>query len=206
MGVVGLRLVNELSGKSNLAFEDSVSTAKKNIAITRSFESKLSNLDDLTERISTFSSICSQKLRNQNSCCYSLLVFIQENKYDSTTENYHHSTIVTLPFATNSALTLGNAALQALKEIYIPNKKYVKAGVIVMQLIAQNQKQFNLFDEEDARHQKLMLAIDQINNKLGSRKIRIANQDLVRTWKMKQNHLSPSFTTNIHDIIKVKCI
>lgn len=204
MGVIGLRLIDELKGKSVLVLEDALSI-KKSIAITRSFETKLSSLSDLTERISTFSSICAQKLRNQNTCCYSLMVFIRENKHEVTNTNYHHSALVTLPFATNSALTLGNAALQVLKNIYVPNKKYVKAGVVVMQIIAQNQKQFNLFEEEDARHQKLMQAIDAVNKKLGTRKIRIANQDLARTWKMKQNHLSPSFTTNVNDIIKVKC-
>ena len=204
MGVVGLRLIDELLGKSVLLLEDAASI-KKSIAVTRSFENKLTTLPDLTERISTFATICSQKLRKQNACCYSLSIFLRENKHDTTIENYHHSILVTLPFATNSSLTLSNLAVQALKQIYIPNRKYVKAGVVVMQIIQQNQKQFNLFDEEDARHQKLMEAIDKIHTKIGSRKIRIANQDLTRTWKMKQNHLSPNFTTNIHDIIKVKC-
>jgi DNA polymerase V len=204
MGVVGLRLIDELLGKSVLLLEDAASI-KKSIAVTRSFENKLTTLPDLTERISTFATICSQKLRKQNACCYSLSIFLRENKHDTTIENYHHSILMTLPFATNSSLTLSNLAVQALKQIYIPNRKYVKAGVVVMQIIQQNQKQFNLFDEEDARHQKLMEAIDKIHTKIGSRKIRIANQDLTRTWKMKQNHLSPNFTTNIHDIIKVKC-
>lgn len=204
MGVVGLRLIDELLGKSVLLLEDAASI-KKSIAVTRSFENKLTTLPDLTERISTFATICSQKLRKQNACCYSLSIFLRENKHDTTIENYHHSILMTLPFATNSSLTLSNLAVQALKQIYIPNRKYVKAGVVVMQIIQQNQKQFNLFDEEDARHQKLMEAIDKIHTKIGSRKIRIANQDLMRTWKMKQNHLSPNFTTNIHDIIKVKC-
>ena len=96
------------------------------------------------------------------------------------------------------------AAINGLKRIYKPGN-YVKAGVVVMQLIAQEQKQFNLFEEEDPRHDKLMQTIDFLNTKIGNRKIRIANQDLVRTWKMKQNFLSPSFTTNIKDIIQVKC-
>ena len=32
----------------------------------------------------------------------------------------------------------------------------------------------------------------------------LANQDLNRVWKMKQNNLSPKFTTVLEDIIKVK--
>ncbi|UYW01237.1 Y-family DNA polymerase [Flavobacterium agricola] len=204
MGVIGLRLFAELCGESVLPLEDA-SDIKKSIAVTRSFESKLSSFNDLAERVSTFATICSQKLRKQNACCYSMAVFIQENRFDTQIQNYHHSTVITLPYASNSALTLSNAALAALKNIYLPNKQYQKAGVVVMQLIPQHEKQFNLFVEEDARHQKLMQAIDRIHSKIGDRKVRLANQDLNRTWKMKQNHLSRNFTTNIHDIITVKC-
>ena len=50
-----------------------------------------------------------------------------------------------------------------------------------------------------------MKAIDSCNRKLGSRKVRLASQDLKRTWKMKQNHLSQQYTTKLNEIITVKC-
>jgi DNA polymerase V len=50
-----------------------------------------------------------------------------------------------------------------------------------------------------------MEVIDQFHKKTGERKIRLGNQDLQHTWIMKQNHLSPNFTTNLNDIITVKC-
>jgi len=34
--------------------------------------------------------------------------------------------------------------------------------------------------------------------------MKLANQDLQRTWKMKQDHLSQRFTTEINEIITVK--
>ena len=34
-------------------------------------------------------------------------------------------------------------------------------------------------------------------------KIKIASQDLKRMWKMKQEKLSPRYTTSLHDIISV---
>ncbi len=49
-----------------------------------------------------------------------------------------------------------------------------------------------------------MKAIDSINYRHGSNRIKLANQDLNRVWKMKQNNLSPKFTTVLKDIIKVK--
>ena len=49
-----------------------------------------------------------------------------------------------------------------------------------------------------------MAAIDNINKKYKDYKIKLGNQDLERTWKMRQERLSPRYTTNINDIIVVK--
>ena len=62
-----------------------------------------------------------------------------------------------------------------------------------------------LFDHQDIRHQPLMSAMDYINKKYAAPKLKLANQDLTRTWKMRQAHLSPQYTTNLNDIITVKC-
>ena len=49
-----------------------------------------------------------------------------------------------------------------------------------------------------------MSAIDTLNRKLKADKIKLGNQDLKRTWKMRQERLSPKFTTNINEVITVK--
>lgn len=64
--------------------------------------------------------------------------------------------------------------------------------------------QLDMFACEDPKHKPLMSAIDKINGKYKSDKIKIGNQDLNRTWKMRQERLSPRYTTNINDIIIVK--
>ena len=91
-----------------------------------------------------------------------------------------------------------------LKELFEEGQIYKKAGIIVTQIIPQDQKQFHLFEEENPKHQKLMQVMDAYHKKTGERKIRLGNQDLQRTWKMKQNHLSPKYTTDFKDIFKVK--
>jgi DNA polymerase V len=50
-----------------------------------------------------------------------------------------------------------------------------------------------------------MQTIDQINKNYSTAKVKIGQQDIKRTWKMRQQHLSKKFTTNINDIITVKC-
>ena len=74
-----------------------------------------------------------------------------------------------------------------------------------MGLTPYNNKQFMLFENENPKHQTLMQTIDQINKNYDTTKVKIGQQDIKRTWKMRQQHLSKKFTTNINDIITVKC-
>jgi DNA polymerase V len=62
-----------------------------------------------------------------------------------------------------------------------------------------------LFDEENPKYQRIMEVMDKWHKKSGERKIRLAGQDLKRTWKMRQKHLSRRYTTNINEILEVKC-
>ena len=64
--------------------------------------------------------------------------------------------------------------------------------------------QFNLFENENFKHKKLMKTIDYIQKKEGQNKIKLGSQDLKKRWKMKQESLSPNYTCKINDIIKVK--
>jgi DNA polymerase V len=50
-----------------------------------------------------------------------------------------------------------------------------------------------------------MQVMDNYYKKTGERKIRLGNQDLQRTWKMKQNHLSRKYTTDFKQIFEVQC-
>lgn len=203
MGVVGIRLKYELEGKSVLEMEEPKD--KKNIAITRSFDGNISTLDQMKERVSTFATVCAEKLRKQNSCCYSVILYLRKDKYKVERQRYNFYKMETLPFASNSNITLSSVAVKMLTEMFEEGEIYKKAGIIVTQIIPQDQKQFHLFEEENPKHQKLMKVIDDFHKKTGERKIRLGNQDLQRTWKMRQNHLSKKYTTDIKDIFRVKC-
>ena len=203
MGVVGLRLKKELEGESVLKIEEVVD--KKSIAITRSFPKKLADYDALRERVSTFASVCAEKLRNQHSCCQTVIVMLGTMAPNSRSRK-HYSHVVTLPFSTNSTLTIVNTAIQILEKIYTENKGllFKNAGVIVTQLIPENEKQFDMFADENPKHLKLMEAMDHINKKIGNRKVKLATQG-TKTWNMNQNMLSPKYTTQFDQILTIRC-
>ena len=117
---------------------------------------------------------------------------------------YRNSTLIGMPFATRSTLTITKYALRGLEQIFRKNIKYKKAGVIVTGIVPSKSKQMTLFDREDYRHNLLMSSIDKIHQRYGPHKIKLANQDINRTFKMKQTQLSPRYTTDVRHIIKVK--
>ena len=202
MSVVGLRLKKDLSGSPFIKLEE-IRSKKKSIATTRSFESKLTLLTEVEERISTFATSCAEKLRKQNGYCTSLLVFLRSDPFKKDGQ-YSNSLVVNLPYSTNSSLIISKQAVFALRKIFKPGIAYKKAGVLVLDIKPKENRQLNLFESNIAGHDKLMKAIDNINYKYGGHQIKLGNQDLNRVWKMKQEKLSPKFTTLLNEIIKVK--
>ena len=203
MSVVGLRLKKELEGESVLSLEEHRSP-KKAIATTRSFEKNLTKFEDLKERVSTFSILCSEKLRSQKSSCNSIYIFVKSNKHQKNKLQYRNGIVMTLPFASNSSITISKYAIEGLKRIYKQDIEYKKAGVIVMGLIPTDSNQLNLFEKENPRYQALMKTLDFVNKKEGSNKIKLASQDLKRIWKMKQTKLTKRYTTELNEIISLK--
>ena len=207
MGVIGLRLKQELEGKSVLDLEPVV-LQKKSIATTRSFPKQIAEFDLLRERIATFAAVCAEKLRKQQSCCHTIIVKLVIDKHSVNASKYYFNKAITLPYASNSTLTISNAAIALLKELLQGNEgiRFKKAGVIVTEMIDENKKQLHLFEEENPKHLALMQTIDQLNRKIGMTKVKLATQNLSLTWNMNQNHLSPKYTTKFKEILEIQCL
>jgi DNA polymerase V len=99
---------------------------------------------------------------------------------------------------------LSKYAVLGLQKIFKEGIAYKKAGVMIMGLVPTVKRQLSLFDSNNAKHVALMQSLDQIHKRFGPYQIKLANQDLNRTWKMKQEHLSKRFTTELKEVITVK--
>jgi DNA polymerase V len=207
MGVIGLRLKYELEGKSVLDLEP-LPDQKKSIATTRSFPKQISDFDLLRERVATFAAVCAEKLRKQNSCCHTIIVMLVIDRHTIKSSKYYFNMAVTLPYASNSTLTISNTAIELLKKLHKGNEgiKFKKAGVVVTELIEEDKKQFQLFEEENPKHLALMKVMDQLNQKIGERKVKLASQNLELTWNMNQKHLSPKYTTDYKKLLEIRCL
>lgn len=184
---------NELLGIRQ--YEMTVSEPKKNIATTRTFDTGYAEYDYAWERVSTYASECARKLREQNSCCKQVTVFVTTDRYKMDQVQYSNSFTITLPNPSNSGIEISKAAKKALDQIFIDGPKYRKAGVITGTFIPENERMTSLFDEDNhEKHAPLMKTIDRLNNRLGKQKVKLASMDIQKTWKMDQKHLSPLYT------------
>jgi len=203
MSVLGLRLKKDLSGVSSIQLEEII-PIKKGIATTRSFEGTITQFSDLEERISTFATSCAEKMRKQRSSCNALLVFVRSDPHKKGGFPYRNSCVLPLPYATNSSILLSKHAVIGLQKIFKKGVHYKKAGVMIMGLIPTEKRQLSIFQNNNNKHLTLMQSVDRIHKRFGPHRIKLANQDLNRTWKMKQEHLSQRFTTELNEIITIK--
>ena len=133
------------------------------------------------------------------------MVFIHTNGHRKDLPQYSRNIVIQLPFPTNSAIELAKFAKVALQKIFKIGYHYKKAGVIVQDLTPENRQQITLFESRNERHIPLMQVVDKLNQSYGQQKIKLGSQDLKRVWKMKQEKLSPRYSTKLSDIITIHC-
>ncbi|MBC7865998.1 MAG: DUF4113 domain-containing protein, partial [Gloeobacteraceae cyanobacterium ES-bin-316] len=205
MSVVGLRLWNELRGTASFEWEFTPK-AKKNICTSRSLGKLTKDYEILKEAISNHAAVCALKLRNQNTVCKKVQVFIATNPHKTEQKQYSHSII--LECATPTQLT-GEIIGYALKGLQIIFQKddyfYMKCGVIVLDVIPAASIQASVFDgSERQKDKKLLLAMDSINAVMGKDVVRMAVQRFDRRYKLRAAHLSKRYTTRLNEILNIQ--
>lgn len=202
MGVVGVRMFNELKGIPQLELE--IPQTRKNIGVSRTFSKVLKNKSDIEERIATFAVHGSEKLRNQKSCASFITVFIRTNTKRDDEQQYVNQFTISLPTPSNSAFKISKAAKTALNIIFKEGFYYKKAGIIISGIVPETDRQMDLFVEDNyVKHRPIMKVMDALNKKYRNNKIKLGSQNLDETWIMKRAYLSQLYTTDIKEIIKV---
>lgn len=197
-----LKLMRDMKGIPSIELESIKD--KQSISVTRTFESRKEDIEDIRERISTFACKCAERLRKQKSLCTRIQVFIITDYFRQDLSQYSNTINVKLPYPTNSSIDISKFATMGLKNIYRQGYRYKKAGVIVMDFVPESSHQLTLFENRNPKHTVLMKSVDKMNAHYSQDLIRLACQSPGKTWKMNQEHISQRYTTNINEIIRVK--
>ncbi|MGE0079382.1 MAG: Y-family DNA polymerase [Bacteroidales bacterium] len=204
MTVTGQRTLDELLGTPCISIETIVK-AKKNIATTRGFGKKLSDIGIISEAVATHAVRCAEKLRKQHSVASYVSIFIHTDPFSTTEKYIHRSITITLDEPSNANQNVAQAALLGLKSIFAPNLPYKKTGVIVSGISSENYIQGNIFSTTDRdKLNKLSKISDSLNAKYGRDKLKLAVQGNSKDWHLKHEKLSPCYTTRWNELLKVK--
>ena len=202
MSITMLKTQEELKGFQRFILQKRPDK-KKNICTSKTFYREIKSINNLEKKIATYAMNCSEKLRKQKSSAKAITVFIQTNRFKKQQRNFSKSIFFETP--TNDSFEIVKNAIKLLFTIYDSGFQYKSAGVIVSKIIPTEKNQINIFDTIDRKkRKKLMKAVDKINKKTGKNKIKIGTQGRSNSWKMKQQNLSPCYTTRWSDLIEAR--
>lgn len=211
--ITTVRTWKELNGENCISIEEL--PQKKSICTSRSFADEgISDKNVMEEAVANFAVRCTEKLRRQGSVCQGVTVFAWTSRFNDHVPEYTIHDSLVLPIATDAQDEIVGAALTILRARYPKSVsdrpdisfRFKKAGVILWQISPSTPREQDLFDPINRERQKaLMAAIDAINHKNGYGTIRQAIQGTDCRFDLKREYMSKRFTTDISDILEVKC-
>ena len=198
------KTIRELNGISCIGLEKQ--QRRKQIISSRSFGKVVTELSDLEEAVSHYTSRAAQKLRKQHSVASALHVFLQTNVFREN--QARHVNGLTFSFVTPTADTryLIQIAKKCLQRIYKKNYDYHKAGIMLLDIIPEKNKQQDLFLSEDTtKSDQVMRIVDEINASFGKNSIFIAAEGVKRQWLIRCDKRSSRYTTRWNELLTVYC-
>lgn len=205
MTVMGLRCVKELNGIPCFSLEE-VPEPQKAIVRSRSFGRLVESLYDLSEATSAYAARACEKLRQQHSLCSCVGVFIHTNPHKNEPQ-YSNSAFIRLPMPTANTPEMIRIARHLTKKVFKPGFRYLKAGVMLAELVSENNAPENLFvtPYQRSRERELMTTIDKVNQLMGPGTLKFGYVGLSeKPWKMRQSARSPRYTSKWDELPKVK--
>ncbi len=207
-GVIGVRMIQELNGKHSIEMRDPL-VNKKMIATTRMFGAAVSDLKDIKEAVATYTARAAEKLRRQHSAASLISVFVvpkqQSGSADYRHGGYPRTRYQTLYSPTSLTHELIKPAMALAEKVYKDGERYSKAGVMLSGLVPDTSIQANLFKSAASNQSRwLMNMLDNINFSMRDDIIKYASAGTEKNWKMRQDFISPRYTTRWNELREVK--
>lgn len=193
------RTVRELRGERCLEIEHDVA-AKKQIVVSRSFGQRVDHLSVLQPIVSNFVVRATEKLRDEKQKCSQVSVFVRTSPFNDKKPQHRGFNSFRFSNPTNDTRDILYGAKIALKPIFRPNYSYAKAGVLLSLFSNEGIKQYSLFQDPDEPkdNSPLMKYIDVMN--AYKTQIYFASQNTSHYSPVRQNMISPKYTTSWHEI------
>lgn len=203
MGVIGERLLWELRGVCCLPLEKA--QAKKSIACSQSFGKALSELPDIAEALSTYANKACLKLRRQNSFARAICVYLETTINPQTGMRSCESKVIDLQHPSSDTPQIITAAKQGLSKLFKSGLQYKKCGIILLDLIQQNQMEPDLFNAPpDPKRRKIAEVFDRLNARYGKNSLFYGAMGVNPHWRMRHEKSSGNYTTRWDELAIAK--
>ena len=205
LGLGGLRVWNELNGKESV--EEERDEARQSICTSRSFAETITDIQELSARVSDFAAKCAEKLRQDGTAAYCINTFLYTNRFREDKPQDFPDATIRLDMPASSTQEVVSAALKALKLIWKPGFEYKKAGVVVFDIVNREERQLTLFETDSAKKEKqdvLSQVMDNVNVSSGQNVLRVATQRPGHYADgIRREHASRLFSTDWDSIIEI---
>lgn len=204
--VVLMRTAMELKGIPCAGLEEI--EPKQSIMSSRSFGQMQTDFSTIAQAISAHCKRAWEKLRSQDLVAQNLFVFVQTNRFRDDLPQYCKSISFKLVNPSDDLMLITKMAKLCFKKLYRSGYQYKKVGVCLENLLPKNPRQLDIFHqpthENLAKKEKLMEALEGINQKYGTQTIHLAAEGYIKPWAMRAELKSPAYTTSWKDLPLVK--
>ena len=197
------RTIRELNGEPCIGLEQQPAP-KKEIFVTRSFGQKTSSKEELLQHISRYAAAAVEKLRSQDSFCSSLYLFALTSEFKPGF--YRNSRVIKLPHPSSDSSLIIHHAKLGMQQLYRDGSLFTKCGIGLLDIRARGFYQQDLFDTgQHPATDDLMQMIDRVNQRYGRDSLVFGSEGLGGKWSMRQNRLSPAYTSSWTELPRVHC-
>ena len=193
-GVVIEKTQRELQEVACIDFQQEVPD-KQQIISSRSFGNAVTELPVLKDALSLFVGNACAKLRKQNSQAALIQVFLQTNRFRKDQPQYMPCLAVPLPRPTHDTLEVNRWADALCERMYKPDYTYKKAGIVLSEISPVTHQQADWIEPDVLSNDKLMQALDGLNQRYGRGAVTVSTQGAYKEWQMRQERKSPNYTT-----------
>jgi DNA polymerase V len=101
---------------------------------------------------------------------------------------------------TDDSLELLAAARRGVEAAWRDGHAYIKAGIMLDDLVPADLRPRTLFEGDVERRGRLMTALDEVNGRFGRFTAVPGAQGFHRGWKARSDSKSPAWTTRIDEV------
>lgn len=207
--VVVERTVRELRGTACMALEPQ-SPLRKQVVCAKAFGAPVTDRATLDQALASYVTTAAVKLRQQGLVARETQVWLATNPFNPRITQYSRAATLKLATPTADTATLIRQAVRSLDLIFRPGIEYHRVGVIFTGLAGRAVVPSTLFEADSLRSSKrrdrLMIALDRINDRMGKGTVRFAREGFDDHWRTRSRSRTPYYTTRLTDLPVARAI